>query len=247
MPIDAGVTSDLNLVALCVVIWVVAISVAFGFYLPVLRGRGKQPVGPSRPAAPSAVLEDLDHAPVGLAARFSELQAITSVAEPIPAPAVASIPEAVPEVVLAAIHQLVAAAQPPPEPPSGFNVLIVDDNDINRQVLEMILDSVGVAHVSVENGLEAVEAMAACPYQAVLMDLQMPVMDGFEATRRIRELEIQRGGAASSIIVVSANCLAEDVAATRAVGADKHLSKPISVAALLSALQTCPAGALLAA
>jgi CheY-like chemotaxis protein len=228
----------MNLVALFVVIWVVAISVAFGFYLPVLRGRGKSSASPAGSAVPlGAVLDELDHAPVDLATRFSERQAMAGVAEAGPASQAVSAP----------VHQLVVAPQPAPEPPPGFNVLIVDDNDINRQVLEMILDSVGVAHASVENGLEAVEAMAACPYQAVLMDLQMPVMDGFEATRRIRELEIQRGGAASSIIVVSANCLEEDVAATRAVGADGHLPKPVSVAALLSALQTCPAGALLAA
>jgi CheY-like chemotaxis protein len=239
MPIGAGVTSDMNLVALCVVIWVVAISVAFGFYLPVLRGRGKPSASPAGSAATfCAVHEDLDQAPVDLVTRFSELQAMAGGAAAGPAPAA--------QAISAHVHRLVVAPQPAPEPP-GFNVLIVDDNNINRRVLEMILDSVGVAHTSVENGLEAVEAMAACPYQAVLMDLQMPVMDGFEATRRIRELEIQRGRVASSIIVVSANCLEEDVAAARAVGADSHLPKPVSVAALLSALQTCPAGALLAA
>jgi CheY-like chemotaxis protein len=124
--------------------------------------------------------------------------------------------------------------------PDHFSVLIVDDNPINRQVLELILDSVGMAHVSVENGAEAVEAMAACAFDAVLMDLQMPVMDGFEATRRIREMEAKGGEVHSTIIVVSANCLDEHVQAGREAGADAHLAKPISAGALIGELAACP-------
>ena len=204
---------DMTLVALGVVIWVVAISIAFGFYIPVLRAAAR-PTGAGHKASAAAeqtgdvqdvadmVSADLDHAP--------------SVAKLTPTAA-------------------------PATPPDAFSVLIVDDNEINRRVLEMILDSVGVAHVSVENGQEAVEAMEACPHHAVLMDLQMPVMDGFEATRRIRALQAERGDAPSSIIVVSANCLDEHVAAGRDAGANSHLAKPISAAALIGELATCSA------
>ena len=111
----------------------------------------------------------------------------------------------------------------------------------------MILDSVSVPHASVENGLQAVEAVAAHPYDAVLMDLQMPVMDGFEATRRIRALEVERGVAPSKIIVVSANCLEEHVAASHDAGADEHIAKPISAAALIGALEACAASTRIAA
>lgn len=208
MFVIVGVFPDPSLTALCVVIWVVAISIAFGFYIPVLRARVQAGARRS-PAGHSA---DQHHATAG------------------------------PVVGLAPV-----AAVSPPEPPEGFNVLIVDDNDTNRLVLELILDSIGVAHASVANGLQAVEAMATCPYQAVLMDLQMPVMDGYEATRRIRALENQRGGAQSSIIVVSANYEPADIAAGRASGADEHLAKPISAIALLGALEACAAAPRLAA
>jgi CheY-like chemotaxis protein len=206
---------DMPLIALGVVIWVVAISIAFGFYIPALRTAGAAP-DRRQPPAPQMVeseaTADLDHAPV---AGPPMLTLVESTA-PAPVPVAA-----------------------PVSPPDAFSVLIVDDNAINRQVLEMILDSVGVEHVSVENGLEAVEAMEACPHHAVLMDLQMPVMDGFEATRRIRDLQARRGDAPSAIIVVSANCLDEHVAASRDAGADSHLAKPISAAALIGQLATC--------
>jgi len=215
---------DMPLVALAVVIWVVAVSIAFGFYIPVLRAAGRPSVRAFTPAqrpseAPSALADaadDLDHAPF--------------VAEPS-----------------APTLTLVASAAAPATPPDDFSVLIVDDNAINRQVLELILDSVGVAHVSVENGLEAVREMEACPHHAVLMDLQMPVMDGFEATRRIRALQSGRGDAPSAIIVVSANCLEEHVVASRDAGADRHLAKPISAAALIGELATCASAAQMAA
>jgi CheY-like chemotaxis protein len=229
-----GITADLPLVAVGVVIWVVAISVAFSFYIPVLRAqphvagprsKAPSPVPPApRPFAiddPGAA--DFDHAPF--------------VAEP-------TVP------VLTLVEPTAASAPPvpaPATPPGEFSVLIVDDNAINRQVLELILDSAGVAHVSVENGLEAVREMEACPHHAVLMDLQMPVMDGFEATRRIRDLQTRRGDAPSAIIVVSANCLEEHVVAGRDAGADRHLEKPISAAALIGELAVCASAALMAA
>jgi CheY-like chemotaxis protein len=124
-----------------------------------------------------------------------------------------------------------------------FNVLVVDDNPVNRQVMELILGSVGIEHASAQDGREAVEAMATGEFDAVLMDIQMPVMDGLEATRRIRawERSTQRGRA--PILIVSANCLKEHVDAGRAAGADDHLNKPISAAALVTALETHMAAA----
>jgi CheY-like chemotaxis protein len=133
-----------------------------------------------------------------------------------------------------------APVQPDIEPEESHRALIVDDNAINRQVIEMILDTVGVEYHSVENGLEAVEAARKERFPVVLMDLQMPVMDGFEATRQIRDMEARRGGPRASIIVVSANCLDEHIAAGRAAGADDHMAKPISAAALIAAISEPP-------
>jgi signal transduction histidine kinase/CheY-like chemotaxis protein len=120
----------------------------------------------------------------------------------------------------------------------GGRVLIVDDNAVNRQVMELILDSASIAHASVEDGLAGVEAMQTGVYDAVLMDIQMPVMDGLEATRRIRAWERAAGRSRAPILIVSANCLKEHVEAGRVAGADGHLNKPIAAAELLGALQT---------
>jgi CheY-like chemotaxis protein len=236
MYIHIDLVPDMPLIALGVVIWVVAISIAFGFYIPALRASGSAPARRRQPpaatlqAAYNVSLEDLDHAPA-LAEPHLTLVAPTA---PAVAPVLVSVTPA-------------AASTAPASPPDAFSVLIVDDNAINRQVLEMILDSVGVAHVSVENGLEAVEEMEACPHHAVLMDLQMPVMDGFEATRRIRDLQARRGDAPSAIIVVSANCLDEHVAASHEAGADSHLAKPVSAVALIGQLATCGGAQMMAA
>jgi signal transduction histidine kinase/ActR/RegA family two-component response regulator len=129
------------------------------------------------------------------------------------------------------------APAPSPEPVADFRVLVVDDNAVNRQVLELILDSAGVAHAAVENGQEAVEAAQRVGFDVILMDIQMPVMDGFEATRRIRKWERAGGRPRTPIYIVSANCLTEHVEAGRRAGSDGHLNKPISVPELLAALE----------
>jgi signal transduction histidine kinase/NO-binding membrane sensor protein with MHYT domain/ActR/RegA family two-component response regulator len=121
-------------------------------------------------------------------------------------------------------------------PTNAGKVLIVDDNAVNRQVLQLILGAAGIDHASVQDGREAVEAFATGGYDAVLMDIQMPVMDGLEATRRIRAWERAEGRRRAPILIVSANCLKEHVDAGRAAGADGHLNKPISAAELIGAL-----------
>ena len=130
------------------------------------------------------------------------------------------------------------AGAPVAAPEGALQVLVVDDNAVNRRVAELILDSAGIQHTSVVNGLEAFEAVMGGGFDAVLMDIQMPVMDGLEATRRIRSWEQETGRARTPIIVVSANGLQEHVDAGRAAGADDHVAKPVSAAGLLGALST---------
>ena len=103
-------------------------------------------------------------------------------------------------------------------------------------MLELVLENIGVEYASVENGLLAVEAMMTEGFDAVLMDIQMPVMDGLEATRRIRAWEAETGRPRAAILIVSANCMQEHVDAGRAAGADGHLNKPIVVADLIAML-----------
>jgi signal transduction histidine kinase/ActR/RegA family two-component response regulator len=122
-------------------------------------------------------------------------------------------------------------------------VLVVDDHETNRKVVRMMLDQFGVDCVSVVNGLEAVEAVRREPFDVVFMDMQMPVMDGLEATRIIRREELASGRPRMPLIMLSANAMPEHREAGLKAGADGHLSKPVTAAALLAALSGAIEGA----
>ncbi|MDO4399904.1 MAG: amino acid permease [Coriobacteriia bacterium] len=123
---------------------------------------------------------------------------------------------------------------------SGLKVLVVEDNDINREILLMLLEGYGIQADSANDGREAVDAMIAGGpgrYDAVLMDVQMPVMDGYEATRAIRALEDARI-AQVPIFAVTANAFGEDVRKAEEAGMSGHIAKPIDPDELTSALAT---------
>ncbi|HEY2662517.1 MAG TPA: response regulator [Caulobacteraceae bacterium] len=120
-------------------------------------------------------------------------------------------------------------------------VLVVDDHDTNRKVVRMMLDQFGVETVSVVNGLEAVEAVRREQFDVVFMDMQMPVMDGLEATRIIRQEE-QGASRHIPVIMLSANAMPEHREAGRLAGADGHVSKPVTVTALMAALNMALGG-----
>jgi CheY-like chemotaxis protein len=124
----------------------------------------------------------------------------------------------------------------------ALRVLLADDNATNRRVVELMMASVGAEVVSVENGREAVEALEAGGFDLVLMDLQMPVMDGLAAIRAIRQIEADAGAPRLPIIVLSANASQDDLAASSAAGADAHLGKPIRAEALFSAVVEATGG-----
>ena len=117
-----------------------------------------------------------------------------------------------------------------------LRVLLAEDHAVNRQVVEMMLSGTGVDLTCVENGQEAVEAVAAQSFDVVLMDMQMPVMDGLDALRAIRRQERGSGAARTTVFMLSANAMPEHARASLAAGADKHLTKPISAPELLGAL-----------
>jgi CheY-like chemotaxis protein len=123
-----------------------------------------------------------------------------------------------------------------PEGDEALRLLIVDDNSTNRKVLELICDQLGFTWFSVENGREAVEAARHQDFAAILMDIQMPVMDGLAATREIRRQEREMGRPMAPVIIVSASCQPDQVEAGRAAGAQRHLGKPVSVQMLVNAL-----------
>jgi CheY-like chemotaxis protein len=119
-----------------------------------------------------------------------------------------------------------------------IRILLAEDHPTNRAVIEMIVGTIDAQLVSVENGAEAVEAFKADPFDVVLMDLQMPVMDGVSAIREIRSFEAAEGRPPTPILVVSANAMSDHVAASRDAGADAHIAKPVRPNDLLNAIET---------
>jgi signal transduction histidine kinase/DNA-binding response OmpR family regulator/HPt (histidine-containing phosphotransfer) domain-containing protein len=116
----------------------------------------------------------------------------------------------------------------------GAHVLLVEDNPTNQLVARGFLEKLGVTLDVANNGMEAVEMVINRRYRAVLMDLQMPVMDGFEATRHIRALE--RDGAHLPILAMTAAAMTHDKEAAVAAGMDDHIAKPIDYGRLVEAL-----------
>jgi CheY-like chemotaxis protein len=128
-----------------------------------------------------------------------------------------------------------------------LRVLLAEDHPTNRLVVEMILSQSGVAVTSVEDGLKAVDRFKTEQFDAIIMDLQMPVMDGLTAIRAIREFEAAAGFGRTPVHVLSTNSLPSDFAASIEAGADSHLTKPVNVSALLEAILNPPDGQVIAA
>ncbi|MBS0490941.1 MULTISPECIES: ATP-binding protein [unclassified Phenylobacterium] len=124
-----------------------------------------------------------------------------------------------------------------------LRVLLAEDHPTNQRVVQLILASQGAELVIVEDGAQALEAFAAGAFDLVLMDMQMPHMDGLAATRAIRALEAERGAAPVPIVMLSANAMAEHLDEARAAGADLHVAKPITASSLLAGIEAALAGA----
>jgi two-component system sensor histidine kinase/response regulator len=118
----------------------------------------------------------------------------------------------------------------------GCKILLVEDNPVNQRVAQRTLQNLAAQVTIANNGAEALERIAAATFDAVLMDCQMPVMDGFTATRRIREWEMQRGTKRLPIIALTANVMTEDRENCIAAGMDAHLGKPIEPAQVIETL-----------
>jgi signal transduction histidine kinase/DNA-binding response OmpR family regulator/HPt (histidine-containing phosphotransfer) domain-containing protein len=123
---------------------------------------------------------------------------------------------------------------------AGPRVLLVEDNDVNREFARELLHGEGIDVDEAANGAEAIDKVRAHGYDAVLMDIQMPVMDGLEATRRIRELaRTEADGqrfADLPIIAMTALAMAHDAERSRAAGMNDHLTKPMAPERLIAAL-----------
>ena len=108
-------------------------------------------------------------------------------------------------------------------------ILVVDDGEANRRLIDLILKRAGAIVSTAENGLEAIKQMGEKDYALVLMDMQMPVMDGYEATRRIRQ-----SGLKTTIIALTGNAMKGDREKCFAAGCNDFLTKPVNLDKLLS-------------
>jgi CheY-like chemotaxis protein len=121
---------------------------------------------------------------------------------------------------------------------AGRHVLLVDDVELNREIALTLLEPTGLIIDCAENGAEAVSMFSAAPdlYAMILMDVQMPIMDGYEATRSIRALDTPHAGKIP-IVAMTANVFQEDVDKCLAAGMNAHLGKPINLDKVIKVLR----------
>ena len=122
---------------------------------------------------------------------------------------------------------------------AGMSILLVEDNELNREIAEFVLDQAGANVTIAFDGREAVDAFAAAApgtFDLVLMDIMMPNVNGYEATRAIRAMN-RTDAKRVPIVAMSANAFADDVAYSRESGMNDHLAKPIEIPTLLKTLE----------
>lgn len=136
---------------------------------------------------------------------------------------------------------MAAAPSSPAAPATSFalTVMLAEDNGVNQKIVSNLLARVGCKPVVVANGADALRAAAAGHWDLILMDCDMPVMDGFEATRRIRRGEAGAAAARIPIVALTANATVECRTACIDAGMDSFLSKPVWIDALHKELAKC--------
>jgi signal transduction histidine kinase/CheY-like chemotaxis protein len=152
------------------------------------------------------------------------------------------------EVILPLPRLDTAAAAEPPEGAreglalAGLKVLLAEDHPTNQRIVELVLAPTGADLTIAENGAEALGALERERFDVVLMDMQMPVMDGLQATAELRRREAAEGHPPVPVIMLTANAMGEHVEAARRAGANRHMAKPLRPEALIRAVAECAAG-----
>jgi CheY-like chemotaxis protein len=119
---------------------------------------------------------------------------------------------------------------------AALRILLADDHPANRKVIEVLLSGTGADLLCVADGQAALDAFRDGGFDLVLMDMQMPVMDGLTATAEIRAFESGQGRSRTPLLMLTANAMPEHVEAGRKAGADGHLAKPVTTATLFAAI-----------
>ncbi len=136
----------------------------------------------------------------------------------------------------AAVETRAAETAAPAFGERALRVLAAEDNRVNQIVLQTLLAQAGITPTIVDNGEEAVAAWEAAEWDVILMDMQMPVLDGSQATRRIRRREAETGRPATPIIALTANAMRHQVESYVAAGMSGFVAKPIAVPDLFAAI-----------
>lgn len=159
---------------------------------------------------------------------------------------------AAPSLAMEALAEPAPAAAPAAAPDKGFSILVAEDNEINALLMRSLLSRLGHTAVITTNGEQAMESWlsaksAGTPYDLVLMDVQMPRLNGIETTKRIRAHEAGEPGRRTPILALTANTLVEDRYACFEAGMDGFLIKPLDREKLAEALAGLAASRHLAA
>lgn len=120
----------------------------------------------------------------------------------------------------------------------GKHILLVEDNELNMDISEVVLTDAGATVTKAVNGRQAVDLFRENPpgtFDMILMDVMMPAMNGYEATRCIRSLERADAGKIP-IIAMTANAFAEDVKSAKQAGMDAHIAKPLDISKMLTVI-----------
>ena len=115
-----------------------------------------------------------------------------------------------------------------------LNILIVDDNFVNQKLIERILSKLGYQTDTAADGVQALELFGKIKHTAILMDVRMPVMDGYEATHAIRQMDIKQ----PYIIAMTANVMASDREECLKNGMNNYVSKPLAISEIISKLKS---------
>jgi CheY-like chemotaxis protein len=111
---------------------------------------------------------------------------------------------------------------------AGLSILYAEDDVMTQMLVQALAEDLGHKVTAVADGAAALDRLAAEPFDLLLIDMQMPVMDGLAATRELRRREAAAGATRLPVIMLTANSMPEDVAAALAAGVDRHLSKPVT-------------------
>ncbi|MBA5687910.1 response regulator [Duganella sp. LX47W] len=150
----------------------------------------------------------------------------TSTPTPMPMP----MPMPTPAPTLATAVALLDGAAPAADGPPPLRVLVAEDTEMNRQLARILLTRLGCEVDEAVNGQLALDALEAARYDLVLMDCMMPVLDGYEACRRLRQRESETDAPRLPVIALTASAIEGDRQRCLAAGMDDYLSKPFTAA-----------------